>query len=942
MISAKLKIIVLLCFTIYISCTVSTEDATDISITDFKNPPAESRPFVRWWWNGNKVNKEEIARELDVLKEAGFGGVEINPIQFPATCDKVGAESLTWMSDAWIDNFVYACQKTQENGMIADAVVGSGWPFGGEFLNHSETIQRVLSDVIEFKNTDKIDLSVDMLKKRMPKEVHHWQIPETIKNELLFVTLIPLDMTTIDNTIDLLEKIDPDGNILFQLAEKGDFLLSYGFIQKDYRSVVEGTRGASGSVMDHYKKDVTLSYLSRLLKVSEKTGIPLKELLRALFCDSIELSGANWTDGFAQRFYEAYGYELEPWFPWVFDATSEKNGQHLLADDMQQSIKRVRYDYNALLVETFLSNFTQTYQDFCTNNGLKCRYQAYGSPFLMGMLDGYSMVDIPESNNWIYSGEMKTEKWTWNQSHGYMIRNFYAAAGGQQSGRRIISTEAMTNLNGVFRTTLEEIKQHDDMNFITGINHSVLHGFNYSPPEAGFPGWLKFGSYFSEQNTWWPYIDKWVDYNARLSYVFQNSKADKSIAIIGPTADHWGDSGLGWKTFNVEPWYLHRMWEPVSQLGYSCDYINLGVLNKADVSTGSIRAGSMNYKLLVLAGLKSMHPATAQKIEEYVKSGGQLLIIGETPYQSLHFMDAKDNDHIVRQTFERINDQYAQSVVLIDEPPKDENLLTWMKNTLNKSDLLPEVRFDKVYDYVYQISKFTSSKNIYFITNVHRDKAVVLNVAFPVKGKYPYIWNPETGEKMGYAYDSDPSQLNIKLGPIESILLVYEDEKPRHIAPAKNTNYKKIGVINGLWDIEAKHINGNTYNWKLPELLDLAKEDDPDKASFAGTLIYKSSFEAKANISHIDLGEINEGIVELFVNGKNAGLVWYGQPVFNVEEFIKEGVNEIEIRYTTVLANYCKSLKDNLAAQYWTKKYADINTPTGIEGPVRLLILETV
>ncbi|WP_296635351.1 hypothetical protein [Polaribacter sp.] len=23
----------------------------------FQDPPAEARPFVRWWWNGNKIKK---------------------------------------------------------------------------------------------------------------------------------------------------------------------------------------------------------------------------------------------------------------------------------------------------------------------------------------------------------------------------------------------------------------------------------------------------------------------------------------------------------------------------------------------------------------------------------------------------------------------------------------------------------------------------------------------------------------------------------------------------------------------------------------------------------------------------------------------------------------------------------------------------------------------
>jgi hypothetical protein len=50
---------------------------------EFKQPASEYRPFVRWWWNGDKVEAEELVRELHLLKEAGIGGVEINPIAFP-------------------------------------------------------------------------------------------------------------------------------------------------------------------------------------------------------------------------------------------------------------------------------------------------------------------------------------------------------------------------------------------------------------------------------------------------------------------------------------------------------------------------------------------------------------------------------------------------------------------------------------------------------------------------------------------------------------------------------------------------------------------------------------------------------------------------------------------------------------------------------------------
>ena len=46
----------------------------------FTSPDNASRPYVRWWWNGDKVEKNELIRELNLLHEAGIGGVEINPI----------------------------------------------------------------------------------------------------------------------------------------------------------------------------------------------------------------------------------------------------------------------------------------------------------------------------------------------------------------------------------------------------------------------------------------------------------------------------------------------------------------------------------------------------------------------------------------------------------------------------------------------------------------------------------------------------------------------------------------------------------------------------------------------------------------------------------------------------------------------------------------------
>lgn len=69
----------------------------------FKNPGAQYRPFVRWWWNGLKIDKDEITRELDLMKEIGIGGVEINSIRFPDGADSLNYRSKPYLSDEWAD-----------------------------------------------------------------------------------------------------------------------------------------------------------------------------------------------------------------------------------------------------------------------------------------------------------------------------------------------------------------------------------------------------------------------------------------------------------------------------------------------------------------------------------------------------------------------------------------------------------------------------------------------------------------------------------------------------------------------------------------------------------------------------------------------------------------------------------------------------------------------
>ncbi|MGB6152859.1 MAG: glycosyl hydrolase [Pricia sp.] len=913
--------------------------------TKFKNPPAEARPFVRWWWNGNKIEEGELDRQLELLKEAGFGGVEINPIAMPEAHSS-DMESLVWMSDAWIDMVVHACKKTKDLGMIADIIAGTGWPFGGEFLKDDETCQRVVTDTELYHYGDKIEVSETSLiasyKNKYQNNGVEKHNSDRTSYRLSHISLVPINCKSIDEVIDLGNSVDDSGNLSYTITSPGDWYLSYGLIQQNFRDVYLGAPGGAGPVMDHYRREMTLAYLERMKKITERSGIPLSDLVRALFCDSIEVAGANWSDGFSGLFFNTYGYKLEPWMSFVFyeghrDYSKSTYFQNF-EPEFKDKLKRVRFDYNNLLVNTFLENFTQAYKDFCEANNILCRYQAYGVPFLMGMLDGYMIPDIPESNNWIYTAKMKDSLWNWNQSHGYMIWNLYASAGAHLSGKKIASCESMTNLDGVFKTSLEEIKQHDDMNFITGMNHTILHGYNYSPKEATFPGWIRYGAYFSERNTWWKHLPQWIDYNARLSSVFQNSQAEKSIAILGPTADLWGEKGLVRGPFHTEPEYLYRMWEPISQLGYSSEYINQSVLSNANVNEGSISFGDMNYRLLVLADVESLDLKAAKKLETYIVSGGQVVVIGKAPDRSPGFKAYKQNDKTVRNIMKRIQSEHPQSFVRVHPPSNMGNLLTWTKSFLESTSLSPDVVLSEPSEKVYQIHQVTDNEEVYFFTNVHRYDSASFTAKFPIKGKYPYHWNPETGERTPYPYNGTPGELEIDLQALESLLLIFEDEKPTSFAVKENGVVKNAKKLDTKWEVIAHRVDGEDFNWSMDELIDFGNSKDSTQNTFAGEIKYRTTVDLKANsFTHIDLGDTNEGITELYINDKKIGKRWYGEAVYPISDFLKEGKNSIEIRYTTVLANYCLSL-DNEMVNTWTERYENHSpVSTGLEGPVKLL-----
>src|ERR1051325_2286611 len=98
----------------------------------FLNPPDDARIMMRWWWFGPAVTKPELEREMHVMKDAGIGGFEVQPV-YPLSLDDetLGIKTLPFLSHEFLDALRFTSEKARELGLRFDLTLGSGWPFGG-------------------------------------------------------------------------------------------------------------------------------------------------------------------------------------------------------------------------------------------------------------------------------------------------------------------------------------------------------------------------------------------------------------------------------------------------------------------------------------------------------------------------------------------------------------------------------------------------------------------------------------------------------------------------------------------------------------------------------------------------------------------------------------------------------------------------------------------
>jgi len=818
-------------------------------------------------------------------------------------------------------------------------IVGSGWPFGGEFLPREQQLQMMTLETVDidagsggtkFSITEK-----EILDRTRPGIAS--PNPNPLK-ELVSLRLMPkkVDVFTEGVYYDNLV-----GNQTITIDVPAGKHVLYCFVKMTgFMNVIEGAPGGRGPVLNHFDSTAVNAFLDRTSTRMGLNGKKLKGKVHAAFTDSFELEGGNWSDHMLDEFEKRFGYSLVPYLPYIIfkvghmgNPISEEYGSEFSDEVTKNIVQRVRNDFEHLQIEVFHDNYLVPFNEWCHRNGMLSRVQAYGRA--CHPIESSMYIDIPECETWFMGGigkEFKDRDYWRGRSHSMI--NKFVASGSFLAGNGLVSCEEITNTGEVFHTTLEEIKIAGDLSNLSGVNHSILHGYNYSPKDAPFPGWVKFGTYFSENNTWWPFFKLWSAYKARLSAVMQNSDMQADIALLHPLEDMWSVLGQQRDPFpeNEFPQYAHTVWEAIHQSGNGCDLVSENIIQQAKVKNGQMVFGSRSYKTLMLLEVESMNPETAEALARFVAQGGRVICIGKVPHQSIGLKDAAAKDAKVKTAIDRIRG--SERFIVVDSPKTSANVLDWYTGVQKKYDITPYVTIDKPNRLFSQNYYRQADKDIFYIINSNISEAVDMNLRFrdELKGKQAWLWDAESGER--YMIPDFDGSLKLRFSPAESKLLVFDNERGGKTMPGTFSAADTISVKN-VWNVKATHVDKSSNSFQMERLADFNEMPFPWLRTFAGTLEYTTTinFENPEKYHTLDAGLTRNGVTELTVNGTPVGAKWYGDRVFDVSGKLVKGENLITVRVTTLLGNYVKSLKDNPTAQRWGWHPA---RPMGLAGPVAL------
>ena len=821
-------------------------------------PRPDTRDHTRWWWFGCAVEHGEICRELDCMAAAGIGGVELQ-ILYPLRADdpEKGIQNRFYLSPGYFEAIKFACDEAHRRGLQFDLTLGSSWPYGGPFVSEEMSAADVIPYTIDVQGPRLFSYDFTT---RIYGECVGCVMGKMEKGEML-----PETVRDITDQVQIKYLFGWEWGKELRGVEipKGTYKIVIFVISDKKQMVLKPLPGGDGMIIDHNRREALREFL-------KYGGDPIVEHLDGshidnFFCDSIEVFGQNWTKILYDEFRRRRGYELRPWL-------------YALWGEVRGMTEQIRYDCQKTLAELTVENFFSAYTQWAHEKGSLSRIQAHGT--WGDILRAYGAADIPEGETF-----SAFDKYEVNTIHRRL-----ASSAGHIYGKPLISNESFTWLRFPrFIVTLENLKAASDAIFLDGMNQIVNHGYAYSAPENGKPGWAFYASsQINHANTWWQDFPELSRYMNRVCDFLRRGKTKVKLAIYLPQHDIWAENPLSdlHMCMKLEERMTTAVVDAIQKAGFWFDYINDDAAERLD---------ELGYEAVLFLECDRMPVQTARAFQRYAQTGHSLICRGRLPSLGCGWMNYAEKTAEVSGIFQELASQ-GRCVVTADENAA-------MLEAL-RAVMTPDVEMTCRPDAIGYVHQIMPGQDIYFLANITPD-ACQESVLFHGQNKPFSVFDPMTAREKpveNARLSDDDTEVTLEMEPFQSLIFIFGAgmEAQARPAPAR----REILTLADGWKLSVPE-----RQYTAPADLKTGWEQLSPLRYYSGDGYYCTQFTlTKEQLSQLSrepalcfehLGE--SGAVRL--NGREAGKLIKRPWMLPVGGFLREGSNTLEVRVTNLLIN---------------------------------------
>ncbi len=778
-------------------------DETQITITEnldqgFINPPLDSRPRVFWWWLNSMATKESITRDLEELKDKGFGGALL--FDAGSSSYKIAYKTPAgpvFGSEEWKVLFVHALKEANRLELDISLNIQSGWNPGGPSVTPEDAMKKIvwsektITGPTSFTDTlpkavgkNYHDIAIQAYRKKYeekPRPIKNW-VYKSLNKQFRGGGAYPLFMLREQeiskseeadlsqaSLIDLSTHLDEKGRLHWDVPSGEWVVLRFGYILTGAH-VSTGSDGYQGLSFDHLSTAALENYFRDVVDpILSSAGDWVGKSLKYLHTDSWEMGLVNWTKNFREDFITMRGYDPLPYL-------SVLAGR--IVDNREVS-NRFLYDYRKTVGDCIADRMYAQFARLAHERSLGIHPES-GGPH-SAPIDGLKCLgrnDFPVGEFWARSNTHRVR-----EDDRLFIKQSASAA--HIYGKRFVAGEGPTTIGPQWERAPRDLKSVFDRNFCEGINRFFWHCFTSSPEEFGLPGNEYFaGTHLNPNTTWWDQSKSFVEYLSRTSFLLSQGLFQADVCV------YYGDD---------VPNFVSRK-QIIKELGPGYDYDECNaevLLERMGVKNGRIiLPDGMSYHLLRLPEREAISLEVLQRVEQLVQAGAR--VVGPKPKTSTGLYDFPNSEAEVVKIANRLWGPCDGQTV--KENPYGKGRIFWgmnLREILLTDGILPDFGFVSVQDSsdLDYIHRRVENTDIYFVVNrlarqgiydtKYRyltdlpDRYERVDCQFRVKGKVPEIWDPLTGStKKITLYREKEGRITVplNLGPEGSAFVIFREE----------------------------------------------------------------------------------------------------------------------------------------------------------------------